>query len=270
MDIKVSLIASAVRHLIWEPLFKSLEGTSVSYEIVFAGNNETFTKDYTYLSDKKLRYLKTEDIKPAQCYEIARRGASGEVIVWVADDCEFPNNIIGKAHDYWKSQNNDKLILSIQTKESGYNLPIGQLFDMDMHRFFGFRKDTPLMAPLALMSRRFLNELGGFDRRYVCGQYENDVVMRAYILGGKVEIFGDQDNYIDIDHLGKSLLLKESRTQADFLNRPFAKGYAKDREVLESSWVNNGKVSIIRNDIFEPYESGNILTLSQSNKGHWI
>ena len=35
---KVSLIASSVRYELYEDLFKSLEGTSVDYEVVFAGN----------------------------------------------------------------------------------------------------------------------------------------------------------------------------------------------------------------------------------------
>lgn len=280
---EVSLFASAVRPPLWPSFFKSLKDTSVEVEVVFAGNVDTM-KDYNYFSDFhgsncKFRYIKTENIKPAQCYEIARRHCTGEVIVWVADDCEFHNDVIGKAYTYWKSQNNDKLILSIQTKESGYGLPQGQLFDMNMHRFFGYRTNTPLMAPLGLISRKFLDELGGIDRRYVAGQYENDCVVRAYNAGGKVEIFGNKDCFIDIDHLGKSLLIGESKTEKDFLNRPFAQGYTKDREVLESSWTLNGNIRAVmsvnnypiylRNDEFEPFEDKDLLTVSQSNKGIW-
>lgn len=36
---QVSLFASAVRPKLWPALFKSLEGTSVKYEVIFAGNN---------------------------------------------------------------------------------------------------------------------------------------------------------------------------------------------------------------------------------------
>ena len=38
MTPQVSLIASAVRPKLWEAFFKSLDGTSVEYEVVFAGN----------------------------------------------------------------------------------------------------------------------------------------------------------------------------------------------------------------------------------------
>lgn len=283
-EIKVSLIASSVRPQLYDSFFKSLEGTSVEYEIIFAGNSEEGNKDL------RCNYILTSGIKPAQCYEIARLHATGETVVWVADDCEFPNDVIGKAYKYWKSKDDEKLILSIQTKESGYNLPIGQIFDMNQHRFFGYCPDTPLMAPLGMISRKFLEDLGGIDRRYVCGQYENDIVMRAYADGGTVEIFGDKDCFIDIDHLGKSLLIGESKVEADFLNRPFAKGYPKDRAVLEKSWatLNQAKlnaflkagikqinpsqvfdISNIQLDKFEPYEDTDILTKSQSNRGQW-
>src|SRR3990167_2422091 len=235
MTPQVSLIASAVRPKLWESFFKSLEGTSVEYEVVFVGNSTP--DDYREHETRYgLKYVRTANINPPKCYETPRRNSIGETIVWVADDAEFPNDVIGKAYNYWKSKNNEKLILSIQTRETGYNLPQGQLFDMKQHCFFGYCPDTPLMAPLALMSRTYLDKLGGIDRRYVCGQYENDIVMRAYADGGTVEPFGDKENFVDIDHMGKSILIGETVKESDFLNRPFAKGYAKDREVLEGSW----------------------------------
>jgi len=266
MDCQVSLIASSVRSKLYDRFFKSLEGTSIQYEVIFAGNN---------LPEKSMRYcnwyyINTKDIKPAQCYEIARRQAVGETVIWVADDCEFPKDIIGKSYKFWKIHQDDKLIVSIQTRETGYRLPEGSLFDMDLHRFFGFCRDSPLMAPIGLMNRKFLDDMGGFDRRYVCGQYENDVVMRAYAEGGSVKIFGDKNNFIDIDHLGKSIEVGECNDESGFLKRPFAEGYPMDRSVLERSWA-HGRRSVLseRRDRFEPYSEEDILTESQSNRGRW-
>lgn len=261
----VSIFASAVRPKLWPALFNSLDGTLCEYEVVFAGNVQPTIDSL----NPKLNWIQTGNTKPAQCYEVARRSCTGEVVVWFADDAEAPNNVIDKAYIYWSEQKNEKLILSIQTKESGYNLPVGQLFDMNVHRFYAGCNQFPLMAPLALMSRKFLNDLGGFDRRYVCGQYENDVVMRAYLAGGSVEIFGGPDCYIDLDHLGKSLAIGESKVEADFLNRPFAKGYGIDREVLQSSWEfrgkENGQLEFRLAKPFEPYEDVDLLTKSQGN-----
>lgn len=269
MNPKVSLFASAVRPELWPALFKSLDGTSVAHEVVFAGNVPPGTM-IPMNNAKSFKYIGTGDIKPSQCYEIARRACEGETVVWIADDCEFPNDVIGRAYEYWKSENNEKLILSIQTKESGYGLPEGKLFDMNAHRFFGFRKNTPLMAPLGMMSRKFLDDLSGIDRRYICGQYENDIVQRAYAAGGKVEIFGGPNCFIDIDHLGKSIAIGESKTEEDFLHRPFATGYGHDRNVFETSWTDfAGFPTFVRNDKFEAFEEKDLLTRSQGPSGKW-
>jgi len=285
--IKVSLIASSVRHQLYPELFKSLEGTSVEYEVVFAGTCEPEVYPW-------FKYITTANIKPAQCYEIARRGARGETILWTADDCEFNDDVVGKAYNYWKAQNDEKLILSIQTCESGYNTPEGQLFDMTKHVLLPHFTGSSLMAPLGLMSRKFMEDLGGFDKKYVCGQYENLAVIMAMEKGGRVEIFGDKDCFIDIDHLGKSIEIGESTDQESFIKRPFASGYVNDRECLLQSCfkfrdsfkykdpkhfydaeyvfnklIERGEFKQIPVHDFEPYEDEDILTKSQSNKGQW-
>lgn len=287
--LNVSLFASAVRPKLWPALFKSLESTSVDYEVVFAGN-AVFGPLYILhpFQVDPGTYIRTGNTKPAQCYEVSRRHCRGEVVVWIADDCEFPNDVIGKAYKYWKLVGNEKLILSLQTKESGYKLPQGQLFDMNTHRLFAGNNDSPLMAPIGMMSRKFLDELGGFDARYICGQYENECVLRAMMKGAKVEIFGGPDCYVDIDHLRKSLEIGESKDEADFLNRPFASTYGHDRRTLERSWcklrpmnyasrIMGGPVNVedvyevspVQLDEFVPYKNEEITTKSQHQKGRW-
>ena len=281
---KVSLFASAVRPSIWSALLESLKTTTVKWEVMFIGNSDN---NYAYCnpigSNGTLWNCKVGSIKPAQCYEIARRNCTGETVMWIADDCEFPNDVVGKAYNYWKSQNNEKLILSIQTKESGYGQKDGKLFPMKEHTFFSLMPETPLMAPICLMSRKFLEDLGGLDCRYICGQYENDIVMRAYANGATVEIFGDETCYVDIDHLAKSIALGESTDEESFRDRPFAKGYENDRAVLEASWttfnhveafkkLERGErpfslrsVSKVQLDEFQPYSSNISLEKSESN-----
>lgn len=247
----VSLFASAIRKNFYEDFLKSLKETTCSYEVVFAGN---VPPDAELMSKyPEFKYITTGNIKPAQCYEVARRACAGELIQWTADDCIYSGNIIGKAYDYWKAQGNQKLILSLQTKENGV------LLDMRDHRFFGFDVKTPLMAPLGLMSRVWLQELGGVDRRYLCGQYENDIVVRAIKDGGVVEIF--KGGLITIDHFARH-----------GVERSFATGYPHDREILEKSWCHNGTVdsaNLSPNSPFEPFEDKDILTRTQEPKGQW-
>lgn len=278
---KISVFASAARPKIWPDFFMYL--ISPDIEVVFAGPNEP----EHYPRAVNFTFIKTGNIKPAQCYEAARRACTGETVVWAADDMEFLNLILLKAYSYWSAQKNEKLILSLQTKESGYGTKDGNLFNMKEHTFYSPMPETPLMAPVCLMSRRFLEDLGGIDQRYVCGQYENDVVMRAYQQGATVEIFGDESYYVDIDHLKKSIAIGESVDEETFRERPFAKGYSKDREILENSWTTFDpaeafkrleagerpftlrRVSQVQIDNFEPYPPEISLTESLSNKGHW-
>lgn len=265
-DIKVSLIASSVRPQFYKTFLDTLAGTSVEYEVIFVGNKypdnifgpqdpNIHAIEYTRPIEVNengpmmFRYILAQNIKPAQCYEIARRYAKGETVIWTADDCEHTPDVVGKAYRFWKSLNDEKAILSIQTLENG------MLCNMLDHSFFGWHRNSPLMAPLGLMSRDYLDKIGGFDRRYCCGQYENDVVMRTIADGGRVEIFGDRQNCIVIDHYRKHGIV-----------RPFAKGYNHDRSILEGSWVKDGKTSLVRNDAFEPYEgtAPDLLGKSQS------
>jgi hypothetical protein len=257
-DVTVSLFASSIRHEMYDEFFASIQSEEVAIETVFAGHRPP-QKQYPNLT-----YIETGNIKPAQCYEVSRRACKGDVVVWVADDCEFIGKILTKAYQYWKAQNNEKLILSLQTREAGLYAPKEpKVYSMNVHRFFGGQNNTPLMAPLGMMSRKYLDQLGGIDRRYICGQYENDIVMRALQDGGKVEVFGDRDCHVWIDHVGKA------GSKQAFIDRPFGTGYPIDRKVLEKSWVRNDVVWKTQQDHFEPYEDKDILTVNQSNAGIW-
>ncbi len=265
MQPKVSLFASSIRPHLWDAFFKSLEGTSVNVEVIFAGNSRydelRIGEVYKYPKGGEnvlFKYIKTASIKPAQCYEVARRACTGELICWVSDDCEFNNDILGKAYKYFKDNCSYKDILSIQTKENWITGWI--FFNMSMHSFYGGKSSTPRMAPLGMMNRKYLEELKGIDKRYIAGQYENDITMRIYENKGKLYPFGDKNCFVEIDHKNKHGGLTSENP------RPFALGYKKDREVLESSWT-DGKGNVLkdRNDTFEPFEDKDILIKSQSN-----
>jgi hypothetical protein len=172
---EVSLIASAIRTPLYQMFLDSLKGTAVDIEVVFAGHVKPEV-ELIVPARVEFKYILTGRIKPAQCYEVARRAATGEVIIWVADDCEFKGGVIEKAYAFWKSLNDEKAVLSIQTKEYylTQNNSVGDNFcNMDLHSFHGGNPNTPRMAPLGMMSRVYLDRLGGFDRRFVCGQWEN-------------------------------------------------------------------------------------------------
>ena len=254
------MFAAAVRTNLWPTLLKSLVGTTVDFEIVFCGPKEPSLAEKEEIKNivgdwNEFHFLKSGNTKPAQCYEIARRHCKGEVVVWCADDCLFSDDVIGKAYRFWKDCNDKKVILSLITRER-YTEKFF-LTDLNAHTLKG--PNTPLMAPIAMMSREYLEQLGGLDRRYICGQYENSIVMKIYEDGGKLIQFKNCPVVIDhfVGHGGVSTV--------EGYKRPFAQGYPSDRKVLEGSWIKDGKVSPVQLDKHEPFEDKDLLTKSQSN-----
>lgn len=273
---KISLIASSIRPWLWMEFMDSLLNTSIEYEVIFVGDLTTFQVRPYLAKYPTLKYIHTGNIKPAQCYEIARRNATGELIMWVADDCEFSSGLLDQLYTFWNSLDEWKTLVSVKTNENSSNN------DLDHHRFFGFNVNAPLMAPLGIMDRAYLDSLGGFDRRYTAGQYENDVAMRVYADGGNVVKY--EDGCVFIEHL------KKHGGGTKFWN-----SYQADRKVLEDTWVRGGfqiakpKLMVMgRGDTvpyyhfplenrevlrkpqlpFEPYSDVDILTVSQC-PGEW-
>ncbi len=267
----VSLFASAVRPHLWPELLKSLEDNKRNYEIIFAGN---VPPSFTH---KNLIYIETKNIKPAQCYEIARRACRGELVGWIADDCRFSPRFIDKVYDFYKSVDSTyPIIVSCKTNENEKDE------GMNHHRFFDRNLNTPKMAPLAIMTREYLECLGGIDSRYISGQYENDIVMRALSNGAKTYVINDV--CVTIDHL-----------KFHGVETKFWDSYDHDRQVLEDSWciggcqpnpepiiqlsykhsqpptwyrpIKNVEVTLVRNDVFQSYPPEISLTESFGPKG---
>lgn len=260
---KVSLFCSSIRPHLWKAFFESLKGTTVPVEVVFAGNLDGLQIqsgmediDLVMLRDISMKYVPTRNIKPAQVYEVARRTCTGDLICWVADDCEFHKDVIGKAARFWEQKCTRKDIVCLATME---NYGMWRECGANSHHFFGETPEAPKMAPIGMMNREYFQELGGIDRRYICGQWDNDLMMRLYNDGGKLYFFGDE--VVELDHYRKHI---EGMKQ-----RPFAKGFDHDRNILEGSWGRKGqmiyKIPYTRFDKgFEPFEDANLTEVSQS------
>lgn len=287
----LSIFASAIRPHLWESFLNSLRGSNrnkYKYEVVFAGHVDQGLVTEMFNMYPEFRYITTGEIKPAQCYEIARRACVGELVCWTADDCVFSEGFVDKVYEYYKSLpewqsynvfNNTaykKVVISCKTNENGNDET------MQNHRFFSRNQNTPLMAPIGVMNREYLDLLGGFDSRYICGQYENSTVMQVLADGGKVHLY--EDVCVSIDHANKH-----------GKNNNFWSGYNEDREQLENSWcvggyqpppkplivmdglqppftywpIGNTEVTLKRNDKFVQFPKDISLTESTEPRGIW-
>ena len=243
---KVSLFGSSIRPHLWDSCLGSLDGTSCGFEVIFGGPCKKEEVGPFLEKYKFLKYIHTRNIKPSQVYELTRRFSEGETVAWVCDDAEFPDDVIGKAYNFYKANCTRKDVVCIQTKE---NYGKWQICDITQHKFFANSAKAPKMAPLGMINREYFQELGGIDRRYICGQWDNDLLMRLYGDGGNLYHFSDA--CIELDHLNK-----HDPKFGISGERPFGRGYKHDREILEGSWGRRGQMKYEEFPNFTRYDAG--------------
>ncbi len=256
MPVDVSLVMSAARPKFWPRLVNSLLANECSYEVIFVGPNEPDAK-----LAENVHWIPAT-VKPAQCYEIGLRAARGELVGWTADDADYNDHSLNcpQALDILLAKyraTHRKMILAMSTYEDGNNVS-------ECHNFFFNEPRTPRMAPFGFMNREWMLRLGGYDRNFVCGQSENDLVMRALVDGGDVMLLPEAKVYVH-----------HAECHGDY---PFRSGYDGDRQYLESCWVNEGygtfqhataTISNHRLKDFVPFLEKDITTVNQGPAGRW-
>jgi hypothetical protein len=89
------------------------------------------------------------------------------------------------------------------------------------------------MAPFGVMNTRLFHDLGGYDKQFICGQSENDVVMRVFEIGGVYRYCPTSMVYVHHNkgHSGLSVFRGGADGKPGF--------YGEDRKVLEPLWIND-------------------------------
>lgn len=263
MTPKISLCAAAARPKFWQRLYDSLSGNIIPFELIFVGPNKP---DFTLPSN--FRFYES-NVKPAQAYQYALSHAKGELLGWMADDCVYndplvvcPDSLdkIWRAYEFFKHEYKDNKTILSQCSIEDY----GMRWDLaralafwKSHRFFNGNLRTPVMAPIGFISATWFKELGGYDSNFVCGQSENDIVMRTIEAGGRVEPV--EESKICIKHRECHLTDRYK----------FSGGYGLDRTYLQNCWTSNGQMVDKRLLPFQPFKDKDILTVNQGPVGRW-
>lgn len=262
----LSLFAASVRPQLWPAFFASLEANELPFEVVFAGNlPDEVVKQYAPKwgpqQDRSFHYIPLGNIKPAQSYALAAQACEGELIHWTADDAEYAPGLLDRIWAVWDRLQNSRAVLSCQTIEDG------NFVMLEWHRLFGRAFHTPQMAPLGFMSRKLWRELGGIDRRFISGQWDNDLVMRAMNAGAFVEAIVDQGE-VSLDH----------RRKHGGNAGTFRTAYQHDRRILEGAWAPEGRDTVFGKPPYKRYDAGfepfdlsapDATTKSQGPNGMW-
>lgn len=238
---KISFVASSIRPEYWKDMYNSLLDNTLSWEMIMVGPNhgDSPGPNFTHIHS---------NVKPAQCYEIGFRHAKGELLSWTADDAIYSPKAVDVTYNFWK-QLDEKTVVAFRTIEDGRDIT-------NIHHFIGRGTHSPKMAPFGVMKLSLFRELGGYDRNFVCGQSENDVVMRVWELGGRVEV---SPASVIVSH-------EKAHSRGTVFRTNF---YRIDRQVLESAWMEDGRILQQRKYPVVPFSDENILTESQGEKGMW-
>lgn len=242
---KISLIASASRPENWSGLYESIGDNETSFELVFVGPNapkEVLPDNFIYIKS---------NVKPAQCWEIAARHATGNLLMYVADDIVFiTDHPIDKVYQLYteKARHNDKVMVSLN-----YNLPEG------WNHFLVGDTSSPIVPLCGLLSARLWHEIGGIDKNFIALGWDLDLVMRVLSSGGEIAL---SDVYID--------------EEIEMPNRPRSRGSTllrdhKSTDIvrLHELWTIDGRHHFNRALPVERLSDTDILTRSQHPQGRW-
>ncbi len=180
--------------MVYESLCNPEYGTDVDVEVVVSG---PIAPDFNLPSN--FRYIQTNDIKPSQCAEISRREARGDFIVITGDDLVFVEGSINSLYlDYMKrmEESNRRIILLGRVmREKHYipNVPInvnkiisGWRYNRQSLVRGGPEAPIPSLG-MALIDKKFFDQVGGIDKRFLGSYWDMDLALRFYQAGIKLE-----------------------------------------------------------------------------------
>lgn len=226
-------------------LYESIGENETAFELVFVGPNapkEDLPENFIYIKS---------NVKPAQCWEIAARHATGELLMYFADDLLFiTDRPIDKVYQLYteKVRENDKVIVSLN-----YHLPYG------WNRLVQDDIDSPVTPLAGSLSASLWHEIGGIDKNFIALGWDLDLAMRVYSLGGEVVMsdvyVGEEVELPDKPRSRGSRLLSDHKTT--------------DIARVHHLWLTDGKPHFNRALPVEPLLDADMLIRSQPPQGRW-
>lgn len=243
MEPVISLFGPGIRTQYWMRLYESLLPNEVPFDLTLVGNKEP---DFELPTNFHFIY---SPVKPAQCVEIGSRNVTGEYIIpGIPDDVVLSPGALDSLYDLFTRIKWDRLFISMRYVLDGNDIS-------EQCSWYNVWFPTPLMPVCPIMKRGVWRQLGGVDRRFIALYWDLDLAMRLYEIGGSGLLSPDA-KIEELKQHEESLLFEK---------------YAMphDRPLLDSFWMQDGKVVRNRLSPFEPIMDKDILTISQGNKGEW-
>jgi len=179
----ISICAGSHRPSMWMEFYTRLikYKKNIDFEIIFAGPNEP---DYKLPAD--IRFIKTADIKPAQCCEIAIRESQGDCVTFLQDDIIIwqagLDDIYQEQERICNEEGTHKIICFLPLKSAGSWCPL----TYPKCRFYNKPYASVNAAIINKQLIKELKEPGWIDQRFVGVYWDCDLAMRFNEIGVKL------------------------------------------------------------------------------------
>jgi hypothetical protein len=171
----VSVVLTSNRPHLWKTLYEEYNKCNiVDFEIIVAGPNAS-----DYVLPTNFKHIMTNDIKPAQCVEIAIRAAQGDFITFTGDDCTPQNCSLDDFYIEYNDMENDR------GNDNFYFAPFFRFGNS--HHSTPYRRrirDVPHTSFCGiLIKKKWMDKVGSIDKRFLCIYWDIDLAMRFYEMG---------------------------------------------------------------------------------------
>lgn len=257
----ISLVMPSIRPELCDQFCASLINNKVEYEILFVGPNPPS------IIPNKARWI-VSNVKPSQATHLGFLEAEGEYIALTADDARyftpdgrgaldnmmtfierFPSNI---------NYNKSRIAYGFRMFEDSFCIESSQthyLVPKDKNPLM----TSPLLYPFFVISKQSYIELDGYDRRFICGQAENDFLLRV------AERYGSTSNSL----CPTSMVWADHDSGHDNKSK-FREYHIQESTILRSLWLDEKGYTNHRLQGLQAYiQRPDIYKITQGNKGDW-
>lgn len=257
---KVSFVAPSIRPHLWSKFYNSLSNNTTEWEVIFAG---PLKPEFDLSEYPRLRYIYAT-CKPSQCTHIAFMEASGEYVSLTADDAQYftpdgkgaIDNIMNFIGNFPSDKNyyNSRIAYGFRMFEDSSCLETSQ------NHYLVPKDKTALLYPFFVINKKSYLELNGYDNRFICGQAENDFLLRVY------QNYGYTTNSL----CPTAMVWADHDSGHENISK-FRQYHIQESSILKSLWFNENNYTNKRFSELLPYEwREDIYTKSQGNVGEWL
>lgn len=244
----ISLFGSCIRTEKWLQIYKDIKlNNKIKFELVFCGSKKP---DFVLPDNFKYIYAK---VKPTQCWSIAGKATSGELVSIFGDDLQLSEGCLDKIYECYKKEDNTKAVITPYI----YYQNDWHLFAKD-HFLVSHNSKTPnIPQGLAFYNKKFFDNLNGCDKRFIAAAGDYDLFLRSKEQGGYLVFC-------------KNVWQRHESNKEKNKNYLYKTYKRTDRPLLYELWLKDGKFLGKRTSAHIPFSYDDSVYNVTQIQGNWV